>query len=83
LKNFKNYCKELCKYYLKGGESNRIIVVLMDALNMFNPVIPVAGTQVAANIATRILGSLYKITSLTKTNIHIYHPLNQLDAGTE
>jgi hypothetical protein len=83
LTNFKKYCSELCKYYLKKGESNRIIVMLIDALNMFNPLIPSAGGQVAANITTKILGSLYKITSLTKTNIHIYHPLNQLDAGTE
>jgi hypothetical protein len=81
--NFKKYCAELCKHYLKGGESNWIIVMLMNGLNLFNPFIPGIGGQVGANIATKILGNMFKITSLTKTNIHIYHPLNQLDSDTE
>jgi hypothetical protein len=78
--NFKEYCKALCKDYLKESECNLLTVVVMDVLNILNPIIPFAENQVGGNILTKILGSLYKITNLTKTDVHIYHPLNKLNS---
>lgn len=79
---FTEYCKDLCKYYLKGSKPNRVLVILGNTLSMIKPVLP-GPLKIAANIVTKILGSTYKITNCTETDIHIYHPLNKLNLQTE